>query len=78
MNVGCNQMAQLLFDFVEGELASETEAAVLRHLDHCDGCDEFIAKYKKATKLARDVMLTQMPEELADRLASYLRSQTGA
>lgn len=73
--MNCRDVAELLIDFVSGELADEHRAHVELHLQCCPPCVTFIETYRLTIQLTRRLPCQQLPPELAQRLWAAL--QTG-
>ena len=49
-NISCEEVIALLFDYLDGELAMQTEDEIDKHLEECKGClkkAEFQLELKK-------------------------------
>ena len=53
--MNCNQVEQILIDYLYGELAPKETAAVKVHLEECPGCAAEIAELGWARNLAADL-----------------------
>jgi anti-sigma factor RsiW len=71
----CEELVGLLADYLDGSLDPETARALERHLDGCASCLNFIKTYKATTAWVGDVTYEEMPDELKDRLASFLKAK---
>ena len=71
----CQEQVALLADYLEGTLDPKTATALERHLDGCVSCLNFITTYKATSAWVREVSYEEMPEELKDRLASFLMAK---
>ena len=72
----CKKAADLLFDFLENNLPTDVRQDMVAHLKDCPPCVQFVETYQKTTELCRAAMLNQPPEELSQRLMSFLRLHT--
>jgi len=74
----CDELAERLTDFLEGDLDPETEEEAIEHLATCDHCEVVLSKTREVTKLAHDHGRVTIGEADRDRLfdgiASRLRS----
>ena len=68
----CQDQVALLADYLEGTLDPKTARALEGHLDGCVSCLNFITTYKATNAWVREVTYEEMPEELRDRLSSFL------
>jgi mycothiol system anti-sigma-R factor len=69
---GCREVFELLSDYVDGELSSETYEALSRHLGACAPCEEFLKTFQKTRALCRESLMEEMPDELRSRLRAFL------
>ena len=69
---GCRQVFELLSEFVDGELSHSERETLARHLDACPPCEEFLKTFQAARTLCREALLEKMPEELKERLRTFL------
>ena len=73
--VSCQGAYDLLFDLLEGQLASERETAVRAHFEACPPCLEFLESYKKTPHLCREALAHEVPPEVTHSLLTFLRKQ---
>ncbi len=73
----CHQVLQLLVDYIDGELDENTRRELEEHMEDCEPCKKFINTYRTTIKLTKQVETSQMPNELKDRLHSFIRMKTG-
>ena len=70
----CQQLVELLIDFVSGELSQEHQALVERHLRICPPCVHYVETYKLTIQLTRQLPRHQpLPEALKERLWKALQ-----
>jgi len=50
----CEDLAERLTDFLEGELEPEIEEQAIEHLATCDRCEVVLAETREVTRLAHD------------------------
>lgn len=50
----CEDLAERLTDFLEGDLEEPEEAAAIEHLATCSACEVVLADTRSAVELARD------------------------
>jgi len=72
MTETCREIAELLDDYVTGELSPESSAELERHLDGCASCLAYVESYRKVVALGRELPDEPMPGELVRRLRSLL------
>jgi anti-sigma factor (TIGR02949 family) len=71
----CEELVGLLADYLDGSLEPETARALERHLDGCASCLNFIKTYRATTDWVKEISYEDMPDELKERLASFLRAR---
>ncbi len=68
----CKELAEVLVDYVAGELSPELTAHLHEHLSLCPPCVRFVQTYEITIKMTRKLPMVAMPAELAVRLRSAL------
>jgi len=71
----CRRVFDLLSDYVDGELSPEDRASLMRHLQACPPCEEFLKTFETARSLCRESLMEKMPSELKERLRIFLRER---
>lgn len=64
----CRELAELLVDYVAGDLAPEMADHIKHHLCECGPCVRFVETYQVTIKLTRKLPCAEMPPELMQRL----------
>ena len=60
----CRELAEFLFDYVSGDLPTESRAHFEFHLSKCKNCHEYLVQYEmtiKAGKMACGEMSDELP-----------------
>jgi anti-sigma factor RsiW len=70
----CKQCAELLVDYVSGELSEEFCAIIREHMGQCGPCERFLATYKMTITLTRQLPMREVPPEMKERLEAALRA----
>ncbi len=74
----CEDLAEKLTEFLEGELEPELEEEAIEHLATCNHCEVVLAETREVTRLAHDhgraVVGAVDRERMFDEIASRLRS----
>lgn len=77
----CRELAELLIDFVSGDLPPEERSRLEQHLKVCPPCVAYLETYELTIKLTRQLPCQPMPAPLEARLrvvlAAYRREQGG-
>jgi len=71
----CQECLDLLTDYVDGELPSDLQGRLEEHFGDCQPCEDFVATYRATSSVCRKVLARTMPESVAARLRSFLRSE---
>lgn len=71
--MNCRELAELLLDFLDGELTEEFRARVCHHLAECPPCVIYMETYQITVTLSRQLSTPPLPEALAQRLQTLLR-----
>lgn len=74
--VDCNQLVELLGDYVDDQLPPEIRARVDGHMQQCAPCVAFLRQYRFAPEAVRNHLLQKVPVDLENRLLSFLRQKT--
>jgi hypothetical protein len=64
----CRQCAELLLDFLSGELDEVLAETIRQHLMFCGPCETYVATYQITITLTRQLRDKELPEGLAERL----------
>jgi anti-sigma factor RsiW len=70
--ITCRELAELLIDFVSGELSPEHQERVEQHLSDCRLCMVYVETYKTTIRLTRHLPCAPLPPELERRLREAL------
>ncbi len=71
----CRKTIDLLADFLDGVLSPEDDAALRAHMANCPKCIEFLESYRGTSRIIREVTDVEMPEDLEQRLLSFLEQR---
>jgi len=70
----CRELAELLCDYVGGELSAEQCEQIRLHIAQCHPCLHYIESYRLTIQITRRLPLADMPAETAARLQAALRA----
>lgn len=73
----CREVAELLIDFVSGELPAEIQEHLRQHLNRCPPCVTYIETYKLTIRITRELPDAPVPPSLKARLEAALRGMKG-
>jgi anti-sigma factor RsiW len=68
----CRELANLLIDYVSGELPAEHRERLDHHLSKCPPCVTYVKTYTLTIKLTRQLPDEPLPPQLVDRLKVML------
>lgn len=71
----CKELAELLVDYVAGELSPELAEHIKEHLCLCPPCVRFVETYQVTIRLTRKLPMVAMPTELMARLREAVADQ---
>jgi anti-sigma factor RsiW len=66
--MNCRKLAELLIDFVSGDLPEDQRALVEQHLGRCPPCVTYVETYRLTIKLTRRLPCSPLPPDLEYRL----------
>jgi anti-sigma factor RsiW len=69
----CRDLAELLIDYVAGELPAEQAEDIRRHLDDCTPCVYYVETYQLTIRLTRRLPAAEPPPALLERLKAAAR-----
>lgn len=72
MNRQCQDMVNLLLEFVDGTLEAERDEEFRRHLCGCVPCYIYLETYHATIKMSRSLPACEMPAEFAERLKAMV------
>ena len=72
MTVDCSKLADLLFDFVSGELPDDQRELLEAHLKACPPCVVHVETYRVTITLTRKLPCHALPPEFERRLREVL------
>lgn len=73
--MSCQEVVNLLIDYIERDLGQSDERLVDKHLNDCPHCHEFVRQYRKTSVICREELARRMPADLETRLLAALREQ---
>ena len=73
----CKDAIAVLAEFIEHALSPEALLELEKHLRGCAPCRAYVNTYRKTRGLTRKAATAEMPDEMKERLRSFLLSQLG-
>lgn len=75
----CQQVADVILNYVKGELPPRTALALKAHLRGCPDCVAFLATYRKTIQATNFLRYKTIPPAMRTRVKDFLRERiTGA
>jgi hypothetical protein len=74
-DMSCNELVELVTDFLEGALDLETERRFVDHLAQCDGCDLYLDQVRKTIVVVGGQPSEPLPEETRAALLAAFRDR---
>jgi hypothetical protein len=68
----CRELADLLYDYVAGELTEEYCVSVRHHLEICPECLHFVETYQLTIQVTRRLRPSPCPEHIIERVKKIL------
>lgn len=69
----CRQCAELLLEFLGGELDAELCQRMREHLGNCPCCVTYVQTYQITIQLTRQLPCSELPPDVARRLLDGIR-----
>jgi anti-sigma factor RsiW len=71
----CQEVVNLLAEYLDGALDVQTARELERHLEGCVACHNFIKTYRATAAWVKEITYEEIPDEFKDRLASFLKAK---
>ena len=69
----CKECIELLHDYLEGELSTETNASLEEHFADCPPCIAFVNTYKSASRLCKATLTSnEIPDSVKNKLKEFV------
>ena len=68
----CRELAELLCDFIEGELTADQRRHIEEHLCDCPPCVIYVETYRLTITMTRKLPSAPLPPQLAERLRAVM------
>jgi len=75
--VTCRHSLSSLQDYLDGKLPPDEKASLDLHFRACPPCHDFVRKYVATPGLCQRALARDVPEEVCERLAAFLRKRCG-
>lgn len=71
----CEQITDLLNDYINQEMEEILRAAFERHLQNCADCTAFLKTYRQTMHVTQTLCYEEVPEEMLTRIQQFLREK---
>jgi predicted anti-sigma-YlaC factor YlaD len=68
----CQQVTDIIIDYLNDDLQSETKRLFDNHLQGCADCRAFLATYHSTVRATRSLSYDDVPEEMRTRVRQFL------
>jgi anti-sigma factor RsiW len=72
--LGCQELVELVTDYLDRALDDETRQRFEAHLRECDGCERYLAQLRRTVQLVGDVPGEVLSEAARSRLLAAFRN----
>ncbi|MGH8969780.1 MAG: anti-sigma factor family protein [Actinomycetes bacterium] len=77
MAISCQQLVELVTDYLEGVLDDGTRAEIEAHLALCPGCDDYLDQMRSTIDALGHVPVESLSEDAQSELMAAFRSYHG-
>jgi anti-sigma factor RsiW len=74
----CQEVVELVTDYLDGALSGEDAALFEQHLNFCDGCVWYVEQIKTTVEVVGEVREEDISPEVKDRLMAAFRDWKGS
>ncbi len=78
MTISCQEVVELVTDYLEGLVDDGTRVEVEAHLELCPGCDEYLRQMEATIRTLGYVPLDTLPDAAKEDLTAAFRNITRA
>ena len=75
-HITCQEVVELVTDYVEGALPPEQAALFEQHLNFCDGCDWYVDQLRTTIAAVGRIEPEEVPPEMRTRLLAAFRDRS--
>jgi anti-sigma factor RsiW len=76
-SLSCQELVELVTDYVEGALSDEARAEFDAHIARCTGCHEYVEQMRRTIELTGSLTPDDVPPEAEARLLEVFRGWNG-
>jgi anti-sigma factor RsiW len=77
LTVACQEIVELVTDYLEGKLDSQMTAEVEAHLEHCDGCEIYVEQMRATIRTLGTVPVATLSQTAQTELVRAFRDLRG-
>ena len=78
LHISCQELVELVSDYVERALPAEEAALFEQHLNFCDGCVWYVDQLRTTVEVLGEVREEHLSPEAKDRLMGAFREWRGS
>ena len=72
--VSCQEVVELVTDYLEGRMGAADRLRVERHLELCDGCTEYVEQMRATIRLTGSLRPEDLDPDMRERLLNVFRA----
>ena len=73
--ITCQEVTELVNDYIEGALDAHETALFEQHLNFCDGCDWYVDQIRATVEVVGRIEETEVPPEIKGKLLAAFRDR---
>jgi len=73
--ISCQEVVELVTDYLEGALATQEDAVFEQHLNFCDGCERYVDQMRSTVAAVGRIEKTNVPPAMRERLLVAFRDR---
>jgi anti-sigma factor RsiW len=74
-HVSCQEVVELVTDYLEGSLTPEEATLFEQHLNFCDGCDWYLEQLRTTIATVGRIEQEEVPDAMRSKLLSAFRDR---
>lgn len=72
--LSCQELTEILTDYLEGVMAPEDRARFNAHLALCEGCVNYVSQMRQTIRVARELRATEVEATVPDDVLAAFRA----
>jgi len=76
LDIDCDELVEIVTDYLDGALDAGTHRRVSEHLAQCDGCATYVEQMRETARLTGTLRAHELRPEMRDRLLGAFRGWT--